>query len=98
MGDDGPPSRRIVVRTTDGAVIPLTVGYRPDPDGEVLKTVDRIRVFLWQYTERAPMQEAERLASSGRKIDAIRVLREEQGLSLTEAKQRVDELHRPTGK
>lgn len=98
MGDDGTPSRRIVVRTTDGAVIPLTVGYRPDPDGEVLKTVDRIRVFLGQYTERAPMQEAERLASSGRKIDAIRVLREEQGLSLTEAKQRVDELHRPTGK
>jgi ribosomal protein L7/L12 len=44
------------------------------------------------------MQEAERLVSSGRKIDAIRVLREEQGLSLTEAKQRVDELLRPTGK
>jgi hypothetical protein len=94
MGDDGTPSRRIVFRTTDGATVPLTVGYQPDPDGEVLKIADRIRRFIGQSSEPSPLQAVERLVASGRKIDAIRVLREEQGLSLTEAKQRVDELHR----
>ena len=94
MGDSGTPSRRIIFRTTDGAAIPLTVGYQPDPDGEVLKIADRIRLFIGQSSEPSPMQEVERLVASGRRIDAIRALREEQGLSLTDAKRRVDELHR----
>lgn len=94
MGDDGTPSRRIVFRTTDGATIPLTVGYQPDPDGEVLKIADRIRLVMGQGSGPSPTQEVERLVASGRTIDAIRVLREGQGLSLTEAKLRVDELRR----
>ena len=92
LGDDGTPSRRVIFRTTDGSEIPLTVGYQPDPNGEVLKIAERIRVVLGHSSEQAPMQEVERLVSSGKKLEAIRVLREEQDLSLTEAKQRVDEL------
>ncbi len=92
LGDDGTPSRRVIFRTTDGAEIPLTVGYQPDPNGEVLKIAERIRVVLGHSSEQAPMREVERLVSSGKKLEAIRVLREEQDLSLTEAKQRVDEL------
>ncbi len=97
MGDDGTPSRRIIFRTTDGVTIPLTVGYQPDPDDQVLKIADRVRAFLGQSSEQAHVQEVERLVASGRKVDAIRLLREEQGLGLTEAKQRVDELDRRSG-
>ena len=92
LGDDGMPERRVIFRTTDGTEIALTVGYQPDPNGEVLKIAERIRVVLGHSSEQAPMREVERLVSSGKKLEAIRVLREEQDLSLTEAKQRVDEL------
>ena len=33
IGDDGTPSRRIVLKTVAGEDIPVTVGYRPDADG-----------------------------------------------------------------
>ena len=46
LGDDGTPSRRIILKTTGGPVIPLTVGYQPDPDGAVLQIADRIRTLL----------------------------------------------------
>jgi ribosomal protein L7/L12 len=39
-------------------------------------------------------EELKLLIATGRKIEAVRVLRENEGLSLTEAKQRVDELNR----
>jgi hypothetical protein len=92
LGDDGTPSRRVIFRTTDGAEIPLTVGYQPDPNGEVLKIAERIREVLGHSSEQVSMQEVERLVISGKKLEAIRVLREDQDLSLSEAKQRVDEL------
>src|SRR5215510_8909725 len=36
IGDDGTPSRRIVLKTVTGEDVPVTVGYRPDGDGVVL--------------------------------------------------------------
>jgi ribosomal protein L7/L12 len=37
------------------------------------------------------------LIAAGKTIDAIRVLREEEGLSLVDAKRRVEELTQPNG-
>ena len=94
IGDDGTPSRRIVLRTTDGAVIPITVGYRPDADGAVLQIANRLRTLLGHSAEETHIQNLKALIDAGSTIDAIRLLRQEEGLSLSEAKQRVDELTR----
>jgi hypothetical protein len=93
MGDDGTPSRRIALRTIDGKAIPITMGYRADGDGAVLKIADRIRSLLGHSGD-THQENVRQLIASGKTIDAIRVLREEEGLNLLEAKQRVDELSR----
>ena len=94
IGDDGTPSRRITLRTTAGEEIPITVGYRPDADGTVLQIASRIRGLLGHDADATHMQNVRALIAGGRIIDAIRVLREEEGLSLVEAKRRVDDLTR----
>lgn len=94
IGDDGTPSRRINLRTMDGAAVPLTVGYRPDSDGEILRVADRIRVVLGHNAEEMRADDVATLIAAGRTVEAIKVLRETEGLSLTDAKQRVDELRR----
>lgn len=94
IGDDGTPSRRINLRMMDGATVPLTVGYRPDSDGEILTVADRIRVVLGHNAEETRSDDVASLIAAGKTIDAIKILRETEGLSLTDAKQRVDELRR----
>jgi hypothetical protein len=94
MGDDGTPSRRITLRMIDGAVVPLTVGYRPDSDGAILTTANRIRVALGQKAEEMPVADAAALVATGQLIEAIKVLRETESISLKEAKRRVDEIKR----
>ena len=100
LGDEGTPSRRISLRTVDGAGIPLTVGYQTDSDGTILKTADQIRALLGQKAEETHSSDQRHVAdvstlvASGRMIEAIKVLKEAEGISLTDAKQRVDELHR----
>ena len=79
LGDDGTPSRRITLKTKNGESIPITVGYRPDADGAVLQIATHL-------------QNVKALIAAGRTIDAIRVVREEEGLSLVDAKRRVEEL------
>jgi hypothetical protein len=92
IGDTGTPSRRVVLKMSAGEEIPITVGYRPDPDRAVLHIADRIRVVLGHETGATHMHNVRALIAAGRVIDAIRVLREEEGLSLAEAKRRVQEL------
>ena len=100
LGDEGTPSRRINLRTVDGAEIPLTVGYQTDSDGAILKTADQIRALLGQKAEeqhssdQGHLADVSTLVAAGKMIEAIKVLREAEGISLTDAKQRVDELHR----
>jgi hypothetical protein len=94
IGDDGTPSRRINLRMMDGATVPLTVGYRPDSDGEILTVADRIRVVLGHNAEETRSDDVASLIAAGKTIEAIKILRETEGLSLTDAKQRVDELRR----
>lgn len=92
IGDDGTPSRRITLKTESGEVIPITVGYRPDADGIVLQIADRIRVLLGHDADATHMLNVKALIAAGRRIDAIRILREEEGLSVVDAKRRVEEL------
>jgi len=92
IGDEGTPSRRIVLKTIHGEDVPLTVGYRPDGDGVVLHIAGRIRALLGHGTETTHLNTVQALIAAGRIIDAIRVLREEEGLSLADAKRRVDEM------
>jgi len=94
IGDDGTPSRRINLRMMDGATVPLTVGYRPDSDGEILRAAGKIRVVLGHKAEETRSDDVASLIAAGKTIDAIKILREAEGLSLTDAKQRVDELRR----
>jgi hypothetical protein len=95
IGDDGAPSRRIVLRRTAGESIPMTVGYRPDADGAVLHIANRIRTLLGHDIDATHMSNVRALIAAGETIDAIRILREEEGLSLTDAKRRIDELTEP---
>lgn len=94
IGDTGTPSRRVTLKTKDGSVVPLTVGYRPDADDAIVKIADRIRALLGHDAEATAQQDLDDLIAAGKTIDAIRILRERDGLSLTDAKQRVDELRR----
>lgn len=92
MGDEGTPSRRITLRTTDGQEIPITVGYRSDADGTVLQIASRIRVLLGHDADATHLHNVRALIAAGKAIDAIRILREEEGLSLLDAKRRVEEI------
>jgi len=97
IGDDGTPSRRIVLKTVAGEDIPVTVGYRPDADGAVLHIASRIRELLGHDSDATHLPNVRALIAAGKTIDAIRVLREEEGLSLVEAKRRVEELIQSNG-
>jgi len=91
MGDDGTPSRRIVLKTVAGD-IPVTVGYRPDADGAVLHIAARIRTLLGHDSDATHVDNVRALIAAGKTIEAIRVLREEEGLSLVDAKRRIEDL------
>ena len=92
MGDHGTPSRRITLKTSSGEEIPITVGYRPDGDCKVLQIATRIRTLLGHDTGATHLHNVKALIAAGKVIDAIRILREEEGLSLVDAKRRVEEM------
>jgi hypothetical protein len=95
IGDDGIPSRRVALRLRDGGELPLTVGYSVDFDGSRRALALRLRALLGLPVEPSVDDEARRLASSGRIIEAVKHVRRETGVSLTEAKRRVDKLAAP---
>ena len=68
----------------------VTVGYKPDVDGPILRTAETLRVTLGH---RPPTMEGSvrMLVSQGRTIDAIKLLRDKEDISLTEAKRRVEQ-------
>jgi hypothetical protein len=69
----------------------VTVGYKPDVDGSISRTAETLRVALGH--RRPTMEDSVRvLVSQGRTIDAIKLLREKEDVSLTEAKRRVQQI------
>jgi hypothetical protein len=90
MGDhSGTPSRRIVLLTTEGK-LPLTITYQPD---EVQETIaERIRALLKKPPETLVSDSLVEMVKQRRTIEAVRLLRHEEGFSLTEAKNFVDDI------
>ena len=90
MGDHaGTPSRRIVLQTVKGDIL-LTIGYKPDTRLDA--TAQRIRDVLTMPQETLTSDSIAALVKSGRTIEAVRMLRDAEGLSLTQAKARVDSM------
>jgi hypothetical protein len=92
IGDNGVPSRRIVLHLIGGEMIPVTVGYRPDADQQIARGAESVRVMLGHAARPSPDDTIRALVASGRTIDAIKMLVEEERLSLSDAKARVDQL------
>jgi hypothetical protein len=91
IGDRGVPSRRVVLHLANGLLLPVTVGYKPDVDGSISRAAETLRVTLGH---RPPTVEGSvrTLVSQGRTIDAIKLVRDKEGISLTEAKRRVEQI------
>ena len=94
IGDEGVPSRRIVLHMADGSMIPLTAGYRPDGDNHIANAAKALRILLGHQAQPPAALVVRALLASGRKVDAVKVLVEEEKLSLSEAKARIDALGR----
>lgn len=93
IGDSGIPSRRIVLHLSNGSLLPVTKGYRPDHGDQILNAADRIRKILGQPPP-TTADSVRALVAQGRTIDAIKLLVEREKLSLTAAKERVDAIRR----
>ena len=89
-GAEGGGSYRVALRTKEGTV-PLTEAYAGGTD-RWRPTAARIRRILGQAGERPADADTDSLLDQGRKIDAIRQLRETEGLSLTQAKAKVESI------
>lgn len=77
---------------TASAIMPLTASYRPDQE-RYNAMRDTILETVFKDTPRPAAVDAVRmLVEKGRIIDAVAFLREHDGLDLTTAKKRVDEL------
>jgi ribosomal protein L7/L12 len=57
-----------------------------------LQIAGRIRVLLGHNADATHLHNVRALIAAGKAIDAIRILREEEGLSLLDAKRRVEEI------
>lgn len=102
IGDEGTPSRRVVLKLKDGSELPLTVGFAVDPQDAQLLLAQRLRALLIDQgrANRAGAaaddidDNLRALVHAGRDMDAIRLLRETRRLDLLAAKQRIEELKR----
>lgn len=92
IGDTGIPSRRLVLHLADGTLLPLTVGYKPDVDGAIARSAETLRRVIGQDPRPAPAELARAFIKQGRTIEAVKVLVEQEGLSLKDAKDRVDQI------
>ena len=92
IGDTGVPSRRLVLHLADGTLLPVTVGYKPDVDEAIAKAGEMVRRVLGQNPAPSPAESARVLVQQGRSVEAVKILVEREGLSLTEAKTRVDQI------
>ena len=92
LGDDGTPSRRIVVTTRDHRTVPFTVGYHSDAAGELMQLADRVRDLIGPGGQSADHLQS--LVDAGRILDAIKLAERNPGLSLTDAKSLVDSMRK----
>jgi ribosomal protein L7/L12 len=82
----------VTLLTTGGDNIPMTVGYRPDADDTIVRIAARIRAVLGRETKSTHLDAARALIAAGRSVEAVKLVRENEGLTLTEAKRRVERI------
>ncbi len=90
--NEGGGTYRVALRTRDGTV-PLTETYSGDAE-YWRPLVERLRDIVGLSGDRAADADTHSLVDQGRIIDAVRQLRETEGLSITQAKARVDAAQR----
>ena len=88
------PKHRIVLLTREGE-LPVTVAYEYDAMNEVM--AQGIRSFLGMAADGLVDDSVAALVAAGRKIDAIRLLREKRDLTLAEAQQAVEQINSGAG-
>lgn len=93
IGDNGVPSRRVILHLANGTQMPVTAGYRPDGDRAITMAGELLRQKLG-HAGPAVSDTARLLIQAGRKLEAVRLLADEERLSLTDAKKRADDLKR----
>jgi hypothetical protein len=94
IGDTGIPSRRLVLHLADGTLLPVTVGYKPDVGDAISRSGETLRRILGQNPTPSPTELARALIKQGRRLEAVKTFVEHEGLSLKEAKDRVDQIDR----
>lgn len=95
IASDTIPSRRIVLKTRDGRVIPFTVGYRPDGGDGLVRLAAKVRDLVGLADLAVSDDVLRALLEDGRTIEAIKHLRATKALSLIEAKHAVEDLMKP---
>lgn len=93
IGDSGVPNRRIVLDLANGTRLPMTRGYRPDHDGAIASAAAALRESLG-HREPTLAESVQLLLAQSRTVDAVKLVVAQEGVSLTEARRRVDELAR----
>lgn len=96
-GTRGVPSQRISLLLADGSLLPLTYGCGPDFDGHIARAAELFRKALGQPEQPSVSASAQVLVELGRFTEAVRLLATSGGLSLTDAKQRVEAMKERLG-
>jgi ribosomal protein L7/L12 len=68
--------------------------YRPDADNHIANAAEALRAVLGHDAKPSVDEVVRALLAGGRKIDAVKVLVEQEQLSLSEARARIDALGR----
>jgi molybdopterin-binding protein len=92
IGDNGIPSRRVVLITDDGE-LPICTAFTPDIDDEYLTIATRLNnVMKGQISEDSVGDCVQALVQAGKIMDAIRMQRTDKNMPLTEAHEMVAKL------
>ena len=91
------PRQRISLRLANGSLLPLTYGCGPDVDGQLARAAALFRKTLGQPEEPSLLASAQALVELGHVTEAIRLLVTSGGMSLTDAKKRVEALKEGPG-
>jgi hypothetical protein len=84
LGDEGTPSRRVVFQI-EGGELPVTIAFLPDPNDVIIGLALKVRSMIGARDDEPISGNVTALAAAGRDLEAIKALRAERGLSLTDA-------------
>lgn len=89
IGDQGVPSRRVILHLAGGSRMPVTVGYRPDGDRAVTLAAEMLRRALGHMGP-GISDTARLLVDAGRNVNAVKRPAEDDGRPLADARKEID--------